>query len=333
MNGSAIRVRLSPGEPLSSADFFALRPPFRGAGDARRLALGTAALGQRWEASRPDACVRVLHEAWSGGFLLVDTAPNYWKAEELVGAALRGWQGAAPILCTKLEGHGDGRTPAPGENRKDLLTSQFERSRTLFAPHPVTGLAIHGPDEHLPEFESACVAFLQERMNDRDIAATGIGGGGPEMQARWLPREMVRYAITYFRINAVSLQGLTDLAPLAAKHRVSVVAAGPMVHGLLGDRFDAYTRDGKRPGFLPKVFAERALLLADLAQERRLPLSQLALRFVLSIPQVAAVLAGPNDYATWRDCRTAYEAGPLDTELYRRVWAIATAGAETLAGG
>ena len=70
-----------------------------------------------------------------------------------------------------------------------------------------------------------------------------------------------------------------------------------------------------------------------LADDAAIPLSQLAIRFVLSMPAVDFVLAGAARPAEWEDTRLAYEAGPLPTDLYRQVWANAQRGLEPDTGG
>ena len=135
------------------------------------------------------------------------------------------------------------------------------------------------------------------------------------------------------RINAVSLQGLTDLVPLAREHGASIFAASPMLMGFLGSRFDEYVSQRPLVHGLPESFAERGLRLRELAEKAGMTLSRLAVRFLLSMPAADFVIVGASRPQTWADCRAAYEAGPLDADLYADVWRNAQRGPEFVCGG
>jgi aryl-alcohol dehydrogenase-like predicted oxidoreductase len=85
--------------PLSAEQFFALKSPALGVRPVRRLVLGTAWAG----GVDPADAIAALHAAWGAGFEMVDTAPMYRNAEQVVGEALKSWRGDRPVVSTKTK--------------------------------------------------------------------------------------------------------------------------------------------------------------------------------------------------------------------------------------
>ncbi|MEX1015482.1 MAG: aldo/keto reductase [Phycisphaeraceae bacterium] len=327
--------------PVSEQEFFAERVRIPHLPPCRRLGVGTAHLGQMLDTDRQSQGVRVLHEAWGAGFLLTDSAPIYGqphgertmrhRAEQMVGQALGSWQGPPPILCTKL----DVVAPGSGESWRDTLAAQHRQSRTLYDSHPVQGLALHDPHrarEQADTFVQTAMDYLHEQHDRRTVAAIGVGGGGPAVQQQCLSRGAVSYVLTYMRLSALSLQGLADIVPAARAHGAALILGSPLLMGLLGDRFEAWT--AKPPRFLPPVLIERARQFHRLAKQVALSMSQLALRFALSLPMAEMVLTGLSSPEALADTRQAFEQGPLPPDLYADIWRLAqSGGAEPRLGG
>jgi len=265
--------------------------------------------------------IQTLHAAWRAGFLLVDTAPGYDAAELLLAEAIQRWRGDRPIVATK--------------------TKQFTWELPAVVAHVHTSrnrlgridlLAVHDPQPtYSDEARKAITGFITDLLSEGVIAAAGLGGGGPVVQARWLEGGVFKYVITFNRLGAVTLQALTDTVPQARRFGASVFAASPLFMGLVGHFHEAYVAD--RPFYLPPVFITRAQRVRELADEWGLPLSHLAIRFLLSMPAVDVVVTGPSSPQDWSDCQAAYEAGPLPVELYAKVWHIAQTGPEPVTGG
>lgn len=322
-------VNLPVPHPRSEADFFA-NPEFgKGLPRVPRLALGTAGLGGVWGTKDENESVDVLHDAWTRGFLLTDTSPNYANAENVVGNALRKWTGAAPILTTKTEGYKH-YEPGDGEQWIDSMTRQYDESVKRFG-RPIDGLAMHDANSALPSFEVDCPPFVKKKKAVGEIKLVGMGGSGPDIQLRQMATGAYDYIITFKRICAISLQAMTDVIPAAQKHNTRVLVGSAVFMGLLGGKYDQFIKEP--PSHMDPVFIERAKKLKVLGDKAGISLSQLSLRFVLSVPGVDFVLAGCGRPSTWQDSLTAYEAGPLKADLFADVWHIAQSGAEPMTGG
>ena len=327
-----VRLALPLEGPLSRDAFFADRA-VPGLRPCKRLGLGTAGLGGVWRKVGFEQSVRALHDAWTDGHALVDTSPHYaqGQSELVLGEALREWHGHAPLLLTKLEGYPPFAPPEYAADWRASFEKQHRTSHERFHRRQIDGLAMHDPEVAPPEFEERCAEYLCGAKQRGDIGAAGMGGGGPDRQSRWLATDAFTYAITYKRVSAVTLQGLADIAPAAHRHCKVIIVASPIMMGLLGSGFEAMT--ARKPGHIEQALVDRAKRVKPLADEAGLPLSQLAIRFVLSIPSVDFVLSGACTPQEWRDTHTAYEAGPLPRDLYERVWTIAQSGEEAIAGG
>ncbi len=302
--------------PLSAERFFELRPPATGVRPCRRLGIGTAWIGRTDVAAAADT----LHAAWSEGFELTDTAPMYGVAEERVGHALSLWKGPRPVIATKTL-----QSDAVGAVREWYLQS-------VASLGAIDLLAVHdaSPD-YTQEDRSAIAGFVAGLLRSGELQAAGIGGGGPLVQSQWLAAGIFRYVITYQRLDAISLQGLADTVPNARAAGARVWAASPLHFGLLAP--DPSAAPWQPPDTKWTVFRERASAVRRLTQAAGLPITHVAIRFVLSLPEVDLLLVGPRTREEWADCRRAYEAGPLPQDLYQEVWRIAHTGEAPQIGG
>lgn len=307
--------------PLAAEAFFAERPPAQGVRPCRRLGLGTAYLGRFYDTPKQGQAVETIHAAWREGFALVDSAPGYGPAEPLLGEALRRWRGDRPIVATKT---------AQTETELAVVKTQYARSVERLGK--IDLLAVH---DARPRFSvdqrNAIADYVGKLQADGEIVATGLGGGGPDVQADWYDIGTFNYVITFFRLGALTLQGLTDAVPSAKHHGASVFAASPLFMGLLGSQQTQLLANP--PRYFPPVFIKRARRVADLANEWDISLTHLALRFLLSMPMVDVVLTGAANPAEWADVQAAYEAGPLPADLYKHVWQLAQQDPEPRVGG
>lgn len=343
---SSFSLNLPVEGPLTREAFFALHPPAAGLAAVRRMALGTAQCWRAIETNCLPEAIDMLQQAWADGFLLTDCAPLYGDAEKVVGAALMNWQGPDPVLATKC---GLERGRAVVDFSRQFIGNLLLRSEQRFG-RPVNLLSVHEPQNCRPDAEAECLDTLQALRDEGRIAAIGMGGGGFGQQQRWLGKKVVDYVMTFQRINAVTLQGVSDLVPLCRRMKVRIWAASPFEMGLLGSGYEQYVQQlstasadqnliGVRQiatGQLvrqERIIIQRAQHVAAIAVEAGMTLSHIALRFLLSMPQVDYVVVGPSGLGQWNDCVSAYRAGPLPTDLYKRIWQVAQTGDELLRGG
>lgn len=309
--------------PLQPEPYFARRSPAPGVRPCKRLGFGMAYLGQKYGTPQQDEGIEVLFDAWRAGFELVDAAPGYGPAEALLGEALRRWDGRRPIIATKT-----------AHTTVDLHEIRRVYAQSLEHLRRIDLLAVHDPEPSFPaEGVTAVTEWVTTLIDQGQILGAGLGGGGAACQREWFDAGggVYRYAITFHRLGVATLQGLRDSVPQARERNVTVVAASPLFMGLLGDDRERLLADP--PAYIPQVYVERVRACQEVCAEWSIPLTQLAVRFLLSMPFVDIVLSGAASMAEWRDVREAYEAGPLPRRLYERLWRIAQQGAEPMVGG
>ncbi len=316
--------------PLTSTDYFSPRM-IAGLRPCLRLGMGTAGVGGMHGPADFEEAIRVLHDAWSNGYLLVDTSPHYAKADAVLGQALQQWKGDPPVICTKLEGYPRFMPPEYAKSWRESLVKQFEESLQHLGGRQIDGLAMHDAETAPPGFQVECHQFLADLITRGEIGAAGLGGGGPALQLRYLDTGQYRYAITYMRLTALSIQALCDIVPACRRIQAGVIVGSPIHMGFLGDQFEHYLSNP--PQHVPPAFVSRAKLLKRLADDAGMRLTHLALRFAWSVPYADFVLTGSSNLAAWRDTKAAFENGPLPADLYRRVWQIAQHGMEPINGG
>jgi aryl-alcohol dehydrogenase-like predicted oxidoreductase len=268
----------------------------------------------------PEGPTETLHSAWRDGFGYADTAPLYGDAEEILGYALRRWDGQRPIVATKTKRSTD----------IEEVKARFARSRANLGG--IDLLAVHDATPDYPQqTRESTSQWIRGLLDQREIVAAGLGGGGPQTQEQWLGFGLFRYVLTHLRLDPITLQGIHDTVPLAKRAGAAVIAASPMHRGLFGPRHPVLC--DSPPPWLNQVQVRRARNVERLANEWRIPLSQLAVRFVLSLPMVDLVLTGAKSMREWEDVLAAYHAGPLPSELYSQLWLNAQDGAEPADGG
>lgn len=307
------------------------------------LGLGGAGIGNLYRAIADDQAIATVHAALANGFGLIDTAPYYGHglSETRIGAALRSWRGARPMISTKvgrvLDPAAPGSTgdfgfvdPLPFRPRFDYSRGGVRRSLEaslsrlgvqkvdIVLVHDI-GRLTHGEDhprilrqvleETLPELEAARARGLLDRI--------GIGVNEWEVCVEILSRtalDVILLAGRYTLLEQPALDG--GLLDLCAGRGVRVLAGGVFNSGLLAGRPTAASRYNYEPAAAGVV--ERARLLWTVCESFGVVPQAAALRFPAAHEAVATVLAGAQspaeaaEIATWRDM-------DLPAELWREL--------------
>jgi aryl-alcohol dehydrogenase-like predicted oxidoreductase len=102
---------------------------------------------------------------------------------------------------------------------------------------------------------------------------------------------------------------------------MGIIIGSPLQQGALSRRYDDEVRHGAR--WLSPPRRAQYLKLYELLDEVDIPLPELALRFILSNPNVSSVLMGARSVAEVEQNVAAIERGPLPQELIAHLDAIA----------
>jgi D-threo-aldose 1-dehydrogenase len=220
--------------------------------DLGRLGLGTAAIGNLFQAISDDEARRTVEAAWEGGIRAFDTAPHYGLglAERRLGAALARYPREEFLLSTKV-----GRLLVPTPENADRTDDQGfvvpAAHRRLWDPSPAgvrRSLAeslerigtdwidiayLHDPDEYdleggiangLPALAEAKAAGL--------VRAVGIGSKSVRALATAVRTGLCDLIMVAGRLTILDHRG-AELIDLCQQHGVGIVNVGVFNSGAL----------------------------------------------------------------------------------------------------
>ena len=269
-----------------------------------RFALGTAPLGGLYEPVGEADARATVDEAWRLGVRTFDTAPHYGAgvAERRLGAALRERPRSEFVLSTKV-----GRllvepgAPAPSMFAEDSgLERRFDFSadgvrRSLEDSLDRLGLdradivLVHDPDDHLDEAIASALPALAALRDEGVIGAVGAGMNYVAPLDRIVREADVDCILLAGRHTLLDHSASADLLPLCVERSVSVIAAGVLNSGILGDPRDGATFDYE-PASAARL--EQARRVGAVCERHGVSLPVAATAFPLRHPAVACVLVG-----------------------------------------
>ena len=111
------------------------------------------------------------------------------------------------------------------------------------------------------------------------------------------------------------------MIPAARKQGMGIIIGSPLQQGALARRYDEEVNHGAR--WLSSRDGRSTRRLYALQDEIGMPLPELALRFVLSNPDISTTLMGARSVAEVEANVKAAEAGPLPADILARINEIA----------
>jgi aryl-alcohol dehydrogenase-like predicted oxidoreductase len=252
--------------------------------------------GDRYGAIEDGEAVKAIHRALDRGVNCVDTAPAYGAghSEEVVARALAGRRKEV-ILVTKC----GVRVPPPGQPGP-LRDASLKRLRTDW----VDVLLVHWPDPSTPFEES--MRALEEVVASGRARFVGVSNFTGTMLAECTRTRRVDVSqVGYHMLDRRQEQ---ETFPYCAGNGIGLMGYGSLGHGLLTGAFTATTtfeagRDWRAGGvaFGQPIFRGDNLktnvgvverLRREVAEPRGVPLSQIALAWVLANPAISTALVG-----------------------------------------
>lgn len=271
-----------------------------------------------------DEARRAIHRALELGVNYFDTAPTYGDSEQVLGDALAGIT-PPPILSTKLGGR-----PQPfNPQDKDVLRRSVEESLCHLRRDHIDILMIHEPDRpgqydwftDRDRFHGPVCELLDELKSEGIIRFTGLGGTTAYELARILETGNYDVVLTAFNYSLLWQEALIEVIPAAKNQGMGIIIGSPLQQGALARRYDDEVNHGAR--WLSKPRREQFQRLYALLDETGISLPELALRFLISNPDISTVLMGARSVAEVEANVRAIEAGPLPADLLTRIQEIA----------
>jgi D-threo-aldose 1-dehydrogenase len=310
-----------------------------------RIGMGTAAIGNLYEAVSDEEAWTTVAEAWGAGIRYFDTAPHYGfgLAERRLGEALETLDPVgealvstkvgrllAPTSSRERERHGfvdaDPFEPVFDYGRDAVLRSHEESLKRLrrervdiLLAHDL-GELTHGAanEGHMRAFLDSGYPAMRELKQAGAVRAIGIGVNEVEVCLFLLERIELDVILLAGRYTLLDRRAGEELLPLCQERGVSVIIGGPYNSGILaqptaGQRAPRY--DYAAPS--ARVLA-RAATLERICGRHGVDLGAAALQFPLRHPAVASVIPGLVGAAQVHEA-AARMAAEIPEELWREL--------------
>ena len=296
------------------------------------LKVSQVALGGLFAADAHDAprhAADVVRRAVDLGVNYIDTAPGYGDSERVLGEAIGQLPADRPlILSTKLGGR-----PQPFDPRdKDALIGSVETSLRQLGRDHIDILFVHEPDRpgvydwwtDWRDLAGPVLDVLEGLKRRGLIGHTGLGGTTTTELAHLCRTGLFDVVLTAFNYSLLWREAAIDTITAAAAHDMGIVIGSPLQQGALAHRYDDTINDAG-VHWLSTPRREQFRQLYRLLDATGLDLPEIAMRFVISNPQVHCVLMGARSPREVEQNVAAIEKGPLPDDLLAQLDEIAAA--------
>jgi aryl-alcohol dehydrogenase-like predicted oxidoreductase len=234
--------------------------------------------------SETDA-IRLLRTAVNSGVNFFDTARLYGESEKIMGKAFKGMRDSVVIStkCKHIANHDDGLPPEP--ELKALIESSLDESLASLQTDYVDVFMLHQAASDILNNEAIPAVFDSLKKKGK-IRATGISVYTPEETE--LAVNSGAWDVIQLPFNLMD-QRQKEFFPLAEKKGVGLVIRSVLLKGLLSDR-------GKSLHPALAAVEKHMENYARLLEGVSYPLSTLAVKFVLSFPEITAALIGIDSF-------------------------------------
>ncbi|WON92713.1 aldo/keto reductase [Sphingobacterium sp. UGAL515B_05] len=283
-----------------------------------KVILGTAGLGGVWGKVDPEESVQTILEALSHGIGALDAAPAYGDAESIVGQALELWTGERPVISTKV---GRLKSYVATEAKYDYSIAGMQRSvdeslRTL-GVSTVDVLFLHEPAVLTVNNAERVVSAIEHFKEKGFAKKIGIGGNPPDWFLPFLEEGRFDILMEYNKLNACRVDALQNSIPRCQQTQTEYYAASPLNMGLLGCKFQEFSRC--IPDWLDVGTVEQARRIQAIAERNNLPLEVLALRFLLNLNVEFKLVLGAANRQQLQNSLGAINQGKLPVKIYKEI--------------
>ncbi len=286
----------------------------------------------------PTTCRDILRRALELGICHLDLADNYGPppgaAEETLGRLLKSDELLRHhrdefFISTKA---GHLMWPGPyGDwgSRKHLLAGLDQSLRRMGLEY-VDVFYSHRPDPNTPLEET--MGALVQAVRSGKALYVGLSKYPPALFSRacaLLEEERVPCLIHQYRYNMLDRSAEAAVIPTTHERKVGSIVFSPLAQGMLTGKYldgrcpaDARALRADSPFLsMDKVAADSARVqaLAHIAAEAGIPLTQLALRWLLRRPEITSVLIGARNVEQLNAAAEAAGQAPLSDDLLQAI--------------
>ena len=272
----------------------------------------------------PEEAAVMLDRAIDAGVTLIDTADVYGESEQVLGDALAASGRRDDVLLATKFGLPRGEGPPETWHRREHIVASCDRSLRRLGTDRIDLYQVHRPSSVVPLEET--LGVLGELVD-----AGKVRWIGSSTFAAWMvmdelamarERDLPAFVSEQPPYNLLDRRIENELLPLCERHHLAVLPWSPIGGGVLSGRYDSADEypEGSRAALVPQT-RDRvtepglrvAAALAELARERGMSTSQLALLWVKDQPGVTAPIVGPRTAAQLEDALGVLD-GALDDD-------------------
>lgn len=261
--------------------------------------------GDRYGSIEDTEAIRAIQRSLDVGVNCVDTAPGYGAghSEEVVGEALRGRRQDA-ILVTKcaITVNPNGPGPLRDASRANIMREIDDSLRRLGTDYLDVYL-VHWPDPNTPYEETA--RAMDDVVKAGKARFVGVSNFTVEMMQRWMTVRPVDVLQVGYHLFDRRME--REIFPFCRENGIGVMGYGSLAHGLLTGAFTPETTFDENDWRGRGVFFGQPILKGqnlgtnvgvverlkrEVAEPRGVPISQIALAWVLRNPAVSTALVG-----------------------------------------
>jgi aryl-alcohol dehydrogenase-like predicted oxidoreductase len=292
--------------------------------EVSRLAFGGLFVASFAQAE--EQAIKAVYKALDLGINYIDTAPGYGNSEEVLGKALKGVTKPL-VISTKLGGR-----PQPFKPQdKACLMASVEESLRLLDRDCIDILMIHEPDRpgqydwwtDWADINGPVLELLYDLRKQGVIKHLGLGGTTAYELAHIIRSGKFDLVLTAFNYSILWREAEREVIPAAKEQKMGIIVGSPLQQGVFAKKYEGAVSE--KTYWLSQARREQFRKLYALSDECGMPIPEMALRFVMSNPDVHCVLMGARSAEeVEQNCATAGR-GPLPREILEKLDAIATA--------
>jgi aryl-alcohol dehydrogenase-like predicted oxidoreductase len=259
--------------------------------------------------------------ALEAGVNVIDTARAYPGSEAIVAATLREWSGERPLISTKVA-PGDfacfrAYKPVARTYSADQIRASVEQSLATLRVETLDIVHLH-QWHYLWTHEPEWLETLQALRGEGKLRLIAVSAQDHEHDALLELVSARRVDVVQAIVNLFESRPANALLPLARARGVGVIArcvfdSGGLSGLLSAEDFAArrFLRDAPREAYAERLDALRAAFVPRAAAD----ISDLTLRFVLSLPGVSTATVGMPAAAFVASAAASVARGPLGSEV------------------
>ena len=283
-------------------------------------------------------CGSMIARAMELGICHFDLADNYGpppgSAEEMFGRLLKTQFASRRdemFISTKA---GHLMWPGPyGDwgSRKHLLAGLDQSLKRLQLDY-VDVFYSHRPDPHTPLEET--VGALVQAVRSGKALYVGLSKYSPSQFNRaceMLREEKVPCLLHQFRYNLLDRSCEAAVLPELTEQQTGSIVFSPLAQGMLTGKYLAGVPENSRAADVSSVFLDADKVAADrarvealqqIADRAGMPLTQLALRWLLRRSEITSMLIGARTVKQLEDCASASAQEPLPQKILAEIDAL-----------